>query len=154
VNKLHASTATNSAIDASVPPATAASWSGHEKRHDGKHRKHHIVDRISLRETQCREHSLIDRPRSQSTSPHSATSRRASAMHPIPNRAEGVDGTARRRTIHCAVTIVTTSMTGLSISSDILAPTRGTTHSVRISQGQSRPRTRARNRALQLSESA
>jgi hypothetical protein len=27
-------------------------------------------------------------------------------MHPIPNRAEGVDGTARRRTIHRAVTIV------------------------------------------------
>jgi hypothetical protein len=43
-----------------------------------------------------------------------------------------MDGTARRRTIHRAVTIVTTSMTGVSISSAILAPTRGTTHSVRI----------------------
>jgi len=45
---------------------------------------------------------------------------------------QSVDGTSRRRTIHRAVTIVTTSMTGVSIGSDILAPTRGTTHSVRI----------------------
>src|SRR5438874_11034411 len=33
--------------------------------------------------------------------PNSATSRRASAMHPIPSRAGASDGTARRRTIHC-----------------------------------------------------
>ena len=51
-------------------------------------------------------------------------------MHPIPNPAEGVDGTARRRTNNRAVTIVTTSMMGVSISSAILVPTRETTHSV------------------------
>jgi|SRR5213080_151928 len=50
-------------------------------------------------------------------------------MHPIPNRAEGVDGTAKCRTIHRAATIVTTSMTGVSISSAILVPNLGTTHS-------------------------
>ena len=52
-------------------------------------------------------------------------------MHPIPNREEGVDGTAKCRTIHRAATIVTRSMRGVSISSALLVPTRGTIHSVR-----------------------
>ena len=53
-------------------------------------------------------------------------------MHPIPSRADGLGGTARRRTTHRVATMVTTSMMGVSISSAVLAPTRGTTNSVRI----------------------
>jgi hypothetical protein len=43
-----------------------------------------------------------------------------------------VEGRARRRTIHRAATTVTTNMMGVSISSAILVPKRGTTHSMRM----------------------
>lgn len=49
-------------------------------------------------------------------------------MPPIPSRADGTYGIARCRIIHLAATIVTTSMSGASISSADRVPTRGTTH--------------------------
>jgi hypothetical protein len=53
-------------------------------------------------------------------------------MNPIPSRAERVKGTPRRRIVHRAATMVTTSVIGVSISSAFIVPIRGTTHSVRI----------------------
>ncbi|HMK77444.1 MAG TPA: hypothetical protein VK568_14850 [Thermodesulfobacteriota bacterium] len=53
-------------------------------------------------------------------------------MQPIPRRRDGMDGTARRRTVHHAATTVTTNMMGVSISSAILVPKRGAAHRVRI----------------------
>jgi hypothetical protein len=46
-------------------------------------------------------------------------------MQPMPCRADGLGGTARRRTVHCAATMVTTSMIGVSINSAILVPRGG-----------------------------
>ena len=53
-------------------------------------------------------------------------------MQPIPSLEDGVIGTESHTTVQRAATMVTASMTGISISSPVLAPTRGTTHSVRI----------------------
>ena len=55
-----------------------------------------------------------------------------SATQPVPSRIEAVDGRARRRTIQRAATMVTTSIMGVSISSAILVPKRGTTQSTRM----------------------
>jgi hypothetical protein len=53
-------------------------------------------------------------------------------MQPVLSRVDGMGGTARRTTVHRAATMETTSMMGASISSALLAPTRGTNQSVRI----------------------
>ena len=103
----------------------------HEKRHDREHREHHVVS-ASDTGSRVARYSLIERPRSQSTNPNSATSMKPRAMHPISSLDERVGGTARRKTIHRAAPIVTASMNGISISSDTLAPRRGTTNSVPV----------------------
>lgn len=63
---------------------------------------------------------------------NSATSKRPSAIKPMPNRLDGVGGMPRRRTIHCAARMITTRMMGVSISSAVLVPKRGTNHSVQM----------------------
>ena len=66
-------------------------------------------------------------------------------MQPILSRADGMGGTARRRTVHRAATMVTTSMMGISISSAVLVPTRGTTDNVRMAPStKPTPNTRAK----------
>ncbi len=78
------------------------------------------------------KYSFIERPRSWSTRLNSAASSIANATHPIPSRRDNIDGTAKRRTTHRAAIMTTPNMMGISISSAILSPKRGTTHSMRI----------------------
>ena len=76
----------------------------------------------------------IERPRSQSTNPNSATQHEDERDAPHPERADGTDGTASRKTVHRAARMLIASMMGVSISSAILVPTRGTIHRVRTAQ--------------------
>lgn len=103
----------------------------HRTRHDGKHDEQQVID-CSRHRVSSGKYSLIERPRTQKTNPNPATSMRSNAMQPIPSRADHIIGTDRRRTVQRAATMVTTSTMGISISSAVLVPTRGTTHSVRM----------------------
>lgn len=77
------------------------------------------------------KYSFIERPRSRSTKPNSAVSRRKSAMHPTPSRPAGLCGMANFPTTQRAAKTTTPSMIGISISSANLVPTCGTSHRMR-----------------------
>ena len=105
--------------------------------------------RYAVPETGSRpaRYSVIVMPRSQSTSANSALSRRPSATRPIAILSPAVVRMARRRTTQRAAKKLTTIITGVSISSAVLVPIRGTTRQDANGRVQNRPRRRGRNRA-------
>jgi hypothetical protein len=72
-------------------------------------------------------------------------------MNPIPSRAEGVKGTPRRRIIHRAATMVTTSMIG--VFHQFRCPRADAWDNPQradSSEDEARPQTPEQNRARQL----
>jgi hypothetical protein len=96
-----------------------------EQLRDGKNSEQQVVH-ASRDWVAARKDSEIERPRSVSTKVNSAAIKSPSTKKPAPRRVLGVGARAKRRTTQRAAKKVTASMSGASISSATLFPTRGT----------------------------